>query len=424
MNHILEVENLSKSYRLGQLDGRSLILDYKNRFLQSSQSRKVMGRSEPRSGSEYVWSLKDINFTLKRGDALGVIGRNGAGKSTLLKILSRITSPTTGKVRMNGKVASLLEVGTGFHPELSGRDNIYLNGAILGMSRKEISINFDEIVSFAGVEKYIDTPVKRYSSGMYVRLAFAVAAHLSADILIVDEVLAVGDIEFQKKCLSKMQDVTGHGRTILFVSHNMGAIRNLCSSVLVVEKGKDVFQGPTNEGIKKYIGYNDSNITSHAVWSPKNLELAGNEFCKINLVSIKNIEGETTNEIDLSDDFDIEINFTILDSGYKAMFSLVFFDAEGNCVFGSINNLEPNFFGLSMMEGSYQSVCRVPGNLLNDGTYSISLVGMSSSRTEPFTLEHILQVKMQDDGILKRGYDGNYGGVIRPKLDWQTKTHL
>ncbi|MCF2221907.1 ABC transporter ATP-binding protein [Chryseobacterium sp. PS-8] len=255
----LKAENISKQYRLGQVGTGTLSHDL-NRFWY-----KIRGKEDPylkigeandrttKGESEYVWSLRDINFEIEQGDAVGIIGRNGAGKSTLLKLLSKVTKPTTGKIYTNGRIASLLEVGTGFHPEMTGRENVYLNGAILGMTRKEITRKFDEIVDFSGVERYIDTPVKRYSSGMYVRLAFAVAAHLESEILIVDEVLAVGDVEFQKKCLGKMGDVTkGQGRTVLFVSHNMAAINELCNSAILLDKGTVLMQGDKDKCIIEY----------------------------------------------------------------------------------------------------------------------------------------------------------------------------
>ncbi|MBB1284661.1 ABC transporter ATP-binding protein [Flavisolibacter sp. BT320] len=257
---VIKVDNLSKQYRLGAVSSGSINHDL-NRWWH-----KVRGKEDPylkigetndrtkRGVSEYIWALQDVNFEVKQGEVLGIIGRNGAGKSTLLKILSRTTAPTTGKLRMKGRIASLLEVGTGFHPELTGRENVYLNGAILGMSRAEINRKFDEIVDFAGVERYIDTPVKRYSSGMYVRLAFAVAAFLEPEILIVDEVLAVGDIEFQKKCLGRMQDVSvNDGRTILFVSHNLNAIQKLCLKCIYLEQGKLIVQDQTEKVLKTYL---------------------------------------------------------------------------------------------------------------------------------------------------------------------------
>ena len=260
-NSIIKVENLSKIYDLGQYSTGTISRDLErwwaikrgkpDPFLKigENNNRTIKGTSN------IVWSLKDINFEFEKGCAVGIIGKNGAGKSTLLKVLSQITSPTTGSVKIKGRIASLLEVGTGFHPELSGRENIYLNGAILGMKKKEIDRKFDEIVDFAGVDRYIDTPVKRYSSGMYVRLAFAVAAHLESEILIVDEVLAVGDAEFQKKCLGKMDEITkGEGRTILFVSHNMMAIKQLCNKALLLDEGKIIMNGDTNKVIQSYLG--------------------------------------------------------------------------------------------------------------------------------------------------------------------------
>jgi len=266
---IIKVENLSKAYQIGQIGSGTLSKDI-DRFWQTKILRKEdpflkIGETNDRSkkgASNIVWSLKDINFEINQGDAVGIIGKNGAGKSTLLKLLSRVTSPTTGEIKVKGRIASLLEVGTGFHPELSGRENIYLNGAILGMRKKEITRKLDEIIDFSGVERYIDTPVKRYSSGMYVRLAFAVAAHLESEILIVDEVLAVGDAEFQKKCLGKMGDISkGEGRTVLFVSHNMAAVQNLCNKGIVLDNGQIAFQGASDKSIQEYLK-NSANIKS------------------------------------------------------------------------------------------------------------------------------------------------------------------
>ncbi|MBF6607615.1 MAG: ABC transporter ATP-binding protein [Flavobacterium sp.] len=261
MSTVIQVENLSKAYQIGQIGTGTI-----SRDLERFWTTRVRGKEDPflrigetndrsvKGQSDIVWSLKDINFEINQGDAVGIIGRNGAGKSTLLKLLSRVTGPTTGEIKVKGRIASLLEVGTGFHPELSGRENIFLNGAILGMRKNEIRRKLDEIVDFSGVERYIDTPVKRYSSGMYVRLAFAVAAHLESEILIVDEVLAVGDAEFQKKCLGKMGDISkGQGRTVLFVSHNMAAVQNLCNSGLLIENGRLAFSGDVDQTISRYV---------------------------------------------------------------------------------------------------------------------------------------------------------------------------
>lgn len=275
----LKAENISKQYRLGQVGTGTLSHDL-NRFWH-----KVRGKEDPylkigeandrskKGDSEYVWSLQNIDFEITQGDAVGIIGRNGAGKSTLLKLLSKVTKPTTGRIYTKGRIASLLEVGTGFHPEMTGRENVYLNGAILGMTRKEITRKFDEIVDFSGVERYIDTPVKRYSSGMYVRLAFAVAAHLESEILIVDEVLAVGDAEFQKKCLGKMGSVTkGEGRTVLFVSHNITAIKELCNTALLLDKGNLISQGDVNKCIIDYQKNSDTKLSYNYLEDPVVLE--------------------------------------------------------------------------------------------------------------------------------------------------------
>lgn len=303
MSVVIRAENVSKQYRLGKVGTGTLSHDL-NRWWHAIRGKEdpylKIGETNDRSvkgNSEYVWALEDINFEIEQGTAMGIIGRNGAGKSTLLKILSRTTAPTTGNVKIRGRVASLLEVGTGFHPELSGRDNIYLNGAILGMTRKEISRKFDEIVDFAGVERYIDTPVKRYSSGMYVRLAFAVAAHLESEILIVDEVLAVGDAEFQKKCLGKMGEVSsGEGRTVLFVSHNLGSVRQLCSKAIVLSNGGLTYNGSVNEAIDYYTGLNNN----HQYGSIFKKQILENKDIELVEAAILNHKFQPTSQFDIS----------------------------------------------------------------------------------------------------------------------------
>ena len=280
-NIAIKVENLSKAYQLGQIGTGTI-----SRDLERFWITKIRGKEDPflkigqtndrtvKGESDIVWSLKDINFEIEQGDAVGIIGRNGAGKSTLLKLLSRVTGPTTGNIKVKGRIASLLEVGTGFHPELTGRENIYLNGAILGMRKKEIARKFDEIVDFSGVERYIDTPVKRYSSGMYVRLAFAVAAHLESEILIVDEVLSVGDAEFQKKCLGKMGEVSkGEGRTVLFVSHNLGTVLQLCKNSILLKNGELDGYGTTNKIVEKYYSYQSEEVYKNVGTSDKEIYL-------------------------------------------------------------------------------------------------------------------------------------------------------
>ncbi len=334
MSAVIKVENLSKQYRLGQV-GTGTISHDVNRWWH-----KIRGKGDPylkigesnnrtvKGESDYVWALKDINFEVQQGEVLGIIGRNGAGKSTLLKILSRTTAPTTGSVKIKGRVASLLEVGTGFHPELSGRDNIFLNGAILGMTRREIQSKFDEIVDFAGVERYIDTPVKRYSSGMYVRLAFAVAAHLEPEILIVDEVLAVGDAEFQKKCLGKMKDVSvNQGRTVLFVSHNMASVANLCTKGLVMSNGAMEFSGTVNDAIQYYM--RKSIVNGYHYVNQKN-----SKTDRINEVRIIRIDDAESKAFSFEDEVELRmhinhrskvsgthIGFAILDKWHQKIFT-------------------------------------------------------------------------------------------------------
>ncbi|WP_157960827.1 ABC transporter ATP-binding protein [Nubsella zeaxanthinifaciens] len=311
-NIAIKAENLSKAYQLGEIGTGTISRDLERWYA------RIRGKEDPflrigetndrtsKGTSDIVWSLKDINFEIEQGDAVGIIGRNGAGKSTLLKVLSRVTSPTAGRITGKGRIASLLEVGTGFHPELTGRENIYLNGAILGMRKKEITRKFDEIVDFAGVERYIDTPVKRYSSGMYVRLAFAVAAHLESEILIVDEVLAVGDAEFQKKCLGKMGEVSkGEGRTVLFVSHNMGSIEQLCNKSIVLSKGTIEYSGDTHKSIEHYIASNNKKLLYKRV---------GNQSSIINNFHFVNHNGQITNQLSLGQPAELVLDLDLAKS--------------------------------------------------------------------------------------------------------------
>lgn len=300
METVVHAENISKVFRLGNVGSSTITEDIKslfyrisgkkNPFLDHAESNDRLSESK---GSEYVWALRDVHFEVKEGEILGIVGRNGAGKSTLLKILSRTTSPTTGEIKIKGKVSSLLEVGTGFHPDLTGRENIFLNGSILGMRKAEIKANFDEIVEFAGVHRYVDTPVKRYSSGMYIRLAFAVAAHLNPDILIIDEVLAVGDAEFQAKCLGKMKDVAGQGRTVLFVSHNMGAVSDLCTRAIYLHNGQVILDGSTESVIRAYVRNNMlSNISGgQGLDDPK--VRRGNGKVRFRKIEVLNSEDKT-----------------------------------------------------------------------------------------------------------------------------------
>lgn len=357
----LKAENISKQYRLGQIGTGTLTHDL-NRFWHKLRGNEdpylKIGESNDRSTkgeSDYVWSLRDINFEIEQGDAVGIIGRNGAGKSTLLKLLSKVTKPTAGKIYTNGRIASLLEVGTGFHPEMTGRENVFLNGAILGMTRKEITRKFDEIVDFSGVERYIDTPVKRYSSGMYVRLAFAVAAHLESEILIVDEVLAVGDAEFQKKCLGKMNDVTrGEGRTVLFVSHDLNAVSQICNNGILLNNGLVEYIGKTRDTISTYLNFDSDDVIylNESDTSKKDMFIQG--------IQVTKTDGKVSKEFSYNEP--INFKFTIGINKYIAntSFFVTILDARKKSVFSCERNVINDVMTLS-----------IDPNTLVRGNYSI-----------------------------------------------------
>jgi lipopolysaccharide transport system ATP-binding protein len=372
---------------------------------------------------EEFWALKDVSFEIKQGDRVGIIGRNGAGKSTLLKILSRITEPTSGKISIKGRVASLLEVGTGFHPELTGRENVYLNGAILGMDRVEIKKKFDEIVAFAEVEKFLDTPVKRYSSGMYVRLAFAVAAHLEPEILIVDEVLAVGDAQFQKKCLGKMEDVGKEGRTVLFVSHNLASLTKLCSKAVLLVKGEKILDGECNQVVSEYIN-TGREANGEVIWKDPN-NAPGNEKVKLHAVRVVSTDIVTT-DIEIDRDIYIEVEFWNFEPDAQRLISIHVLDKMGTCVLASANmhsaNLDVDrWFGKPHPEGLYRTVCKLPGNFLNEGQYSINAFVLSDVTNIELKVEEVISFTVHDTGAMRKEYSGGWIGVVRPKLAWQTE---
>ena len=376
---IITVENLSKRYFVGhQSVQRERYTALRDEIARSARefARKavdiVHGRQVVQGDEvEEFWALKDVSFDVRRGEVLGIIGRNGAGKSTLLKILSRITEPTEGRVVLRGRVASLLEVGTGFHPELTGRENIFLNGAILGMTQREIRSKFDEIVAFAEVDRFLDTPVKRYSSGMYVRLAFAVAAHLEPEILVVDEVLAVGDAEFQKKCLGKMSEVAGGGRTVLFVSHNLGAMRSLCSRAIVMADGKILASAPAAQAIEIYL----QSLTTHPEegfdrrW--KNSEMPGDETLKVTGVSLTTSDGQPATEVHSDNDFYIKIEYEQKTQIRGLRINLQLVTQLGEIAFTTCDHSSRN--GDMGSPGAYRSICQIPGKLLNIGQYTVRL---------------------------------------------------
>jgi lipopolysaccharide transport system ATP-binding protein len=377
------------------------------------------GRSDP--SREAFWALRDVSFTIQPGERVGIIGRNGAGKSTLLKILSRITDPSAGRLGIRGRVASLLEVGTGFHPELTGRENIYLNGAVLGMSRVDIKRKFDEIVAFAEVEQFLDTPVKRYSSGMYVRLAFAVAAHLEPEILIVDEVLAVGDASFQKKCLGKMEEVGGEGRTVLFVSHNMAAITRLCERAILLERGNIVSDGTAHSVVSTYL---QSGLGSTAAreWSDAGATPSDGAV-RLRAVRVRNESGEVSDAIDIRQAIGIEVEYEVLQSGHVLLPNCRFFNEEGTLAFTSAD-CSAEWRRSPKQVGTYTSVLRVPGNFLAEGSLSVSV---AINTMDPLIFhafeENAVAFQVIDsmDGNTARGdYAGPMPGVVRPLLDWST----
>ena len=411
---VIQVENLGKRYTLGhQQEGHSRYVALRDVITGGAKSmvRRLRHPSKHQTSTsrEEFWALKDVSFEVKQGEVVGIIGRNGAGKSTLLKLLSRITEPTTGQIRLRGRVASLLEVGTGFHPELTGRENISLNGAILGMSRAEINRKFDEIVEFAEVSRFLDTPVKRYSSGMYVRLAFAVAAHLEPEILVVDEVLAVGDIQFQKKCLGKMGEVSQSGKTVIVVSHNMAVIRSLCSQAILLDQGGKVFDGNPEEAITSFL---NNSIESEAeyTWA----ERSCNEIV-FKRAFISNSKEEIVEILNVSDDFYINLEYEVNSPMDGIRIGFLMKNQEDVIICGS--NV-PDVIKDCKSIGSYVTRCRFPAHTLNSGRYSI----MFGADTLPFfrrilTSEYCIHFTIQDlngHGVLNE----QLPGIVRPRLDW------
>lgn len=421
MSTAITVENLSKAYRLGEIGTGSLSQDLQ-RWLAKQRGKEdpflKIGEENDRllkGGSNIVYSLKDVSFSIEQGDAVGIIGRNGAGKSTLLKILSKVTSPTQGYISGHGRIASLLEVGTGFHPELTGRENVFLNGAILGMRKKEISRKFDAIVSFSGVERYIDTPVKRYSSGMYVRLAFAVAAHLESEILIVDEVLAVGDAEFQKKCLGKMGEVSkGEGRTVLFVSHNMAAVKQLCNKGIVLRNGRLVFDGSQTEAVNLYQASHD---TDSFFEHTGELESApGNESIRLLKFEVRPAQGEV---LSISSGLEFELQFynnkenINLDTTFELrnMDEVPIF--HHGCML-SYNN--------DSKKGIYTVTGTLHSKILNAGTYRFKIIFGENQRYQLLLIDDFIQFEILNEAI---GSNSSIlPGVIRPDISYNTAFQL
>lgn len=406
---IIEAIEISKMYRLGRRSSGSLRQDLKEAWLnvlgKEDKFFKFAGaqNEKPRQ----LWALRNIHLQVMEGDILGIVGPNGAGKSTLLKILSRITRPTEGLIRGRGKISSLLEIGTGFHPELSGRENIYISGHMLGMSRRDVQQKFDEIVDFSGVEQFLDTPVKRYSSGMYVRLAFAVAAHLEPDILIVDEVLAVGDAEFQRKCIGKMREVSAQqGRTILFVSHNMQAIANLCTRAILLQKGCINAQGTPAQVINQYFsGFRDQ-VLRHE-WAATGAP--GNKHITMQSVELAPELPQDREHIDIRTPLTVKFRFYNHTGGVVLSTGLHLFTAAGECIFDVSTDASVQQAGV--IEGQ----CRIPGNFLNDGSYYISIIFVKDTSQELYYFDNCLQFDVEDYRENMAWY-GKWQGYVRPRF--------
>jgi lipopolysaccharide transport system ATP-binding protein len=415
----VKVEHLSKRYRIGVTVSYKTLRESVVNTVTKPFHRLHATSNQPPTAEEkgnHIWALKDASFEIEQGQAVGVIGKNGSGKSTLLKILSRITRPTEGHAEIHGRIGSLLEVGTGFHPELSGRENIYLNGAILGMKRKEIENKFKDIVDFSGVEKFIDTPLKRYSSGMQVRLAFAIAAHLEPDILLVDEVLAVGDAEFQKKSLGRMGEVAKGGRTVILVSHNMNAISLLCNQTILLHEGKVAAQGPTPDVVAQYLS-TESNESGEAVW--KFEDAPGSEIVKLRAVRVVNERGETTFDVDMVKPVDLEIEFWCLKkSPLIPAFHL--YNQLGALIFFTTNLHDKVWVNKELDTGLYRFSCKIPENLLNEGTYFVNAYLSRSMRRLPdVSKEPAVSFRVHDYGTGQYDYiAGSWVGIIRPLLAW------
>jgi len=422
MTTAIRVQGLGKRFRLGEYEPYGTLRDTIARGATSA-ARRMRGRAPSENGKrgKHVWAVKDVSFDIEEGEVVGLIGRNGAGKTTLLKLLSGITEPTEGRAEVRGLLSSLLEVGTGFHPELTGRENVQLNGAILGMRRAEIRRKFDEIVSFAGVEEFIDTPIKRYSTGMQVRLAFSVAAHLESDILLVDEVLAVGDLEFQRKCMGRMEEASSMGRTVLFVSHSVASIMRLCPRVILLDKGGIVRDGAAGDVVKTYL---DSGLgtTASREWTPDTAP--GDEVARIKSVRVLDENGDAAEELDIHRPIDIEVTYWQYTdtTGTSPSVTLKFTNDAGAVMFASTDMVRSDWYANPRGPGEYRSVCRIPGNLLSEGQVFVELIFASTNPAAIHWMESDVVAFQVNDATTGEGVRGplvfDWPGIVRPMLDW------
>jgi len=423
MSTVIQIENLMKEYRLGVIGHGTLAHDLQSWWARvrgkldpNAKIAPMLAGQEKQIDGDRFCALRDINLEVKQGEVLGIIGKNGAGKSTLLKILSRVTAPTRGNIKVKGRIASLLEVGTGFHPELTGRENIFINGAILGMSKYEVKKKLDEIIEFSGVSEFIDTPVKRYSSGMYVRLAFAVAAHLEPEILVVDEVLAVGDAEFQKKCLGKMGDVASQGRTVLFVSHNMSAITRLCGRAILIDQGQLVANGDAREITNLYLA-GASGMGGGGAWK-QGAGLECGEGFKLVEVRLLKADRSPVSVLEVSEPLKVEVHYRVEKPGMCFRVVLLFF-TEGSNVFSTMEPTESK----REQQGLYVSSTRVPQHFFaeTDYTVTVSIFTTRGSKQRYALVKDAVRFQVYDAmrGNSARGdYAQNFSGLVRPKLDW------
>jgi lipopolysaccharide transport system ATP-binding protein len=417
-------EDLGKRYRIGTPESYHALRDTIMHALhvpRRAVQAMLHGRSPFRAPDpdRTFWALKDVSLQIGRGEVVGIVGRNGAGKTTLLKILSRITRPTLGEARVYGRVGSLLEVGTGFHPELTGHENIYLNGAVLGLRKAEIRRKFDDIVAFAEVGDFIDTPVKRYSSGMHMRLAFAVAAHLDPEILFVDEVLAVGDAAFQRKCLGKMSDVSREGRTILFVSHNMAAVQQLCHRAVWLDEGRIRRDGPAKSVVAEYLQAGAGSAMEQT-W-PTIEAAPGNDVVRLRRVAVAGIDGEPGAMLAVHDRLRVEIEYWNLVPNARLNVCLTVYNQDGTCVFTTPSVTDPHWHGRPFPDGLYRSVCHVPDHLLNDGAYRVTVLLVRDLSHVVYYHEDVITFEICDSPSGRGGWYGKWIGAVRPTLQWETK---
>ncbi len=410
MSEAIRVENISKRYEIGAREHG--FKNFREALVEGVSKLNPLRRkdAEAEVAGREVWALRDVSFDVKPGEVIGIIGRNGAGKSTLLKVLSRIVEPTKGRAVIRGRVGSLLEVGTGFHPELTGRENIFLNGAILGMKRHEIARKFDEIVAFAEVEKFVDTPVKRFSSGMYMRLAFAVAAHLETEILVIDEVLAVGDVTFQRRSIGKMGDVARSGRTVLFVSHNMPAVQSLCGHTIWLDQGEVKRLGDTSAVVRDYLSSHTSRAL-RVVWSET-------EFFGTQRIALLSVE-VSSHEILVNTEFEIRIRYEVSDP-VRLSLHLAVHNEDEICVFATSTVNEPAWHDREFDVGVFESTCRIPAYLLNEGLYSCRLTFYRDVIHHIAIFDDVITFEVGDIPDDRGGWYGKWAGVVRPALQWTT----